>query len=184
MILLTSSKHKVETAEKYISDISQADDLPTEEIDKNRQRNADLYIANPWTCELLFHYFKTKLNCPNIVIRTGFSIDRGLKKNKLFTEHFKECTFKPQITQKAQEVENKKTSMIKINESLNVFDHDKNMLESPMGSNERSIKNIDEPKSISNKGSKRRKSRAKGDNFGKSYSKLLLQNLTILNSSS
>jgi len=80
MILLNSSKQKLSKAEKYIKEISFADDLPLEEIEKNRNRNADLYIEKPWTLEELFSFYKTKLNCPAIVTRTGFSIDRGLKK--------------------------------------------------------------------------------------------------------
>ena len=107
MILLNSSKNKIRTAEKYVNEISQADDLPIEEIDKNRERNSDLYIEHPWSCQELFDFHKHYLNCPSIVTRTGFSIDRGLKKNKLYTEHFRECTFKPKITKKAQEVEQK-----------------------------------------------------------------------------
>lgn len=49
MILLSTSKHKVETAERYIEEISQADDLPIEEIQKNRERNKEFVIDNLWT---------------------------------------------------------------------------------------------------------------------------------------
>lgn len=175
MILLSNSKHKLGTAEKYIAEISKADDLPEEDIAKNRERNGDLYVEHPWTCEQLFLFHTNKLNCPNIVTRTGFSIDRGLKKNKLYVEHFKECTFKPTITKKAHEVEQKKTSMIKINESLDVFDADKHNLESPL-QGQLYIKNGSSHASNSKNGSKKRRSRAKQTSsrpikFGAPYSK-------------
>jgi hypothetical protein len=49
MILLSSSKHRLPTAERYVNEISSSDDLPAEDIEKNRQRNSDLYIEHPWT---------------------------------------------------------------------------------------------------------------------------------------
>lgn len=49
MILLNSSNNAVQKAERYIDEISQADDLPLEEIQKNRERNSDLYIEDPWS---------------------------------------------------------------------------------------------------------------------------------------
>jgi predicted DNA-binding protein YlxM (UPF0122 family) len=62
MILLSTSKHKVETAERYIDEISQADDLPIEEIQKNRERNKEFVIDHVWTCDQLFSFYKHKLN--------------------------------------------------------------------------------------------------------------------------
>ena len=130
MILLSNSKNKISTAKRYIEEISKADDLPIEEIDKNRERNADLIVDHQWSVEQLFQFYKHKLNCPAIVTRTGFSIDRGLKKNQLYHEYFKECTFRPKITKKAHDVEEKKTRMLKVAQHLNVFDADGHELES------------------------------------------------------
>lgn len=129
MILLSGSKHKISTAERYIDEISQADDLPVEEIEKNRERNADLLLDHIWTVEQFFMFYKHKLNCPSIVTRTGFSVDRGMRQSKLYDDYFKECTFKPKITRRAQEIEEKKISMFKINQSLDVFDANKQELD-------------------------------------------------------
>ena len=62
MILLSNSKRKAVTAEKYLADISQADDLSLEEIENNKQRNSELVLKDVWTVEQLFEYFKNKLN--------------------------------------------------------------------------------------------------------------------------
>lgn len=62
MILLSNSKRKAVTAEKYLADISQADDLSLEEIENNKQRNSELVLKDVWTVEQLFDYFKNKLN--------------------------------------------------------------------------------------------------------------------------
>lgn len=141
MILLSSSRSKISTAQKYVNEISQADDLPAEEIEKNRERNGDLVLDNVWSVEQLFMFFKYKLNCPTIVTRTGFSIERGLKKNKLYSEYFKECTFRPQITKKAHEVQKQKEVMSKIDQNLNVFDPERHELESMNVSDKNSINN-------------------------------------------
>jgi hypothetical protein len=62
MILLSSSKNKIPTAQNYVGEISRADDLPIEEIEKNRERNADLIVDHVWTVEQLFQFYKHKLN--------------------------------------------------------------------------------------------------------------------------
>ncbi len=49
-------------AQSYIEEISQAADLPLEEIEKNRERNADLFVEDQWTVEELFLFYKHKLN--------------------------------------------------------------------------------------------------------------------------
>lgn len=90
MILLSKSRHKLLTAEKYVEEISQADDLPLEEIEKNRERNSELVLGTLWTVEQLFMFHKYKLNCPSIVTRTGVKIDDSEKKARLYNEHFKE----------------------------------------------------------------------------------------------
>lgn len=136
MILWSSSKNRIPTAQDYIGEISRADDLPIEEIEKNRERNADLIVDHVWTVEQLFQFHKHKLNWPTIVTRTGFSIDRGLKKNQLYQDYFKECTFRPQITKKAHEVEEKKIIMNKVDHHLNVFDANPHDIES-MGNSDR-----------------------------------------------
>lgn len=61
-----------------------------DEIQNNRERNSDLVVANLWTVEELFIFYKHKLNCSSGVTRTGLSMDRDFKKNQLLTEHFKE----------------------------------------------------------------------------------------------
>lgn len=139
LILLSNSNNKIRTAQSYIEEISQADDLPLEEIENNRERNADLVLESVWTVEQLFLFFKHKLNCPTIVTRTGFSIERGLKKNKLYTDYFKECTFRPKITKKAHEVEEKKEVMKKINKNLQVFEPDSHDLDSQCVSDKNSF---------------------------------------------
>lgn len=62
MILLSTSKGKISVAERYVQEISQADDLPAEEIQKNRERNQDLMVEDLWTVEELFVFYKQKLN--------------------------------------------------------------------------------------------------------------------------
>ena len=137
MILLSNSKRKAVTAEKYLADISQADDLSLEEIENNKQRNSELVLKDVWTVEQLFEYFKNKLNWPTIVTRTGFTIfplggdsqrstfENSEKKQRLISEHYRECTFRPQISQKVREAEEKKLWMNKINQNLEVFNIDK-----------------------------------------------------------
>jgi len=89
MILLSNSRGKISIAQKYIDDISQADDFPMGEIENNRERNSDLVVDNLWTVEELF-VFLHKLNCSPVVARVGFSMDRDIKKHQLFSEHYKE----------------------------------------------------------------------------------------------
>jgi hypothetical protein len=62
MILLTSSRNRLATAQDYIEEISRADDLPKEDIEKNRDRNVDLIVDHIWTVEELFQFHKHKLN--------------------------------------------------------------------------------------------------------------------------
>jgi hypothetical protein len=62
MILLTSSRNRLATAQDYIEEISRADDLPKEDIEKNRDRNVDLMVDHIWTVEELFQFHKHKLN--------------------------------------------------------------------------------------------------------------------------
>ena len=90
MILLSNSRDKILVAQKYVDDISQADDLPMGEIEKNRERNSDLVVDSLWTVEELFVFFTHKLNCSPVVTRAGFSMDRDIKKHQLFSEHYKE----------------------------------------------------------------------------------------------
>lgn len=79
IILLSNSYNKVNIGEQYISEISQADDLPFEEIEKNKERNSQLVLGNVWTVQQLFEFFKNKLNCASIVSRNGPSIDNHIK---------------------------------------------------------------------------------------------------------
>jgi len=118
MILLGGSKHKLFKAQMYVEEISKSDDLPVEEIQKNRDNNSDLLLDNVWTVEHLLYNYRHKLNSPPIVTRTGFSIDRELKKNKLYNDYFKEYTFRPKITKKAHEFEEKKEMMQKIDREI------------------------------------------------------------------
>jgi hypothetical protein len=107
MILFSSSRHKIEKADKYIEEISQAENLPVEEIRKNRENNKDLLVDHLWTTEQLFMFYKRKINALPTFTRSGFSLDREMKRSKLYNEYYKEYTFRPQITKKAHEVEEK-----------------------------------------------------------------------------
>lgn len=125
MILLSNSKRKAVTAAKYLQEISKADDLSPEEIEENKKRNSELVLKEEWSVEQLFDYFKRKLNWPSIVARTGFSIENSEKKQRLINEHYKECTFKPQVSVKVREADEKKISMSKINQSLEALNINK-----------------------------------------------------------
>ena len=49
----------------------------------------------------------------------------ALNKQKMLNEYFKEWTFKPKISKKSQEIRKKNLSMMKINNTLNAFDLNK-----------------------------------------------------------
>lgn len=121
-ILLSNSYNKLTIGEQYIYEISQADDVPFEEVEKNKERNAELVLGSVWTVEQLFDFFKNKLNWASIVSRNGVSIDGDLKKQRLTQELFKECTFRPKILKKSKDLRRKTLSMAKLEDSVNVFD--------------------------------------------------------------
>ena len=79
VILLSNSPNKIITGEQYIIEISQADNLPIEEIERNKERNAQLIPYSLWTMKELFEFYKEKLNWPSIVSRNGPTINDSIK---------------------------------------------------------------------------------------------------------
>ena len=151
MILLSNSKRKVTTAEKYLLEISQAEGLSLEEIEMNKERNSELVVSNIWSVDELFNFYKIKLNWPAIVARTGLGIENNQRKQRLYNEHYKEWTFRPQVSQKVREAEEKKISMNKINQSLDAFNVDQNELDANIMIDKTS-KNLSAQKSSSKRG--------------------------------
>jgi hypothetical protein len=70
-----------------------------------------------------------------------------LKKNQLYQDYFKECTFRPQITKKAHEVEEKKITNSRVDHHLNVFDANPHDIES-MGNSEKDSANVGSKPSV------------------------------------
>jgi len=108
ILLSKDPLENVDLAEEYLNDVSIGDDLPEDEVKKNREMNDNIYVKNPWPIRLLFKEYITHLQQPMQITRQIKGPIGQVKLIETLNEHYKEYTFKPKINQKSKYIERKK----------------------------------------------------------------------------
>lgn len=84
-------------AEQYLNDVSKIDDIPQEELKKNRQMNDNIYVKKPWPIEKLFSEYLANFKQPVQLTRQIKGPIGQVKLIETLNEHYKHYTFKPKI---------------------------------------------------------------------------------------
>ena len=98
----------VELAEQYLNDVSKIDDIPQEELIKNRQMNDNIYVKKPWPIERLFTEYLITFKQPVQLTRQIKGPIGQVKLIETLNEHYKHYTFKPKICSMSKEIEKRK----------------------------------------------------------------------------
>ena len=100
-------------AEQYLNDVSKIDDIPQEELKKNRQMNDNIYVKKPWPIEKLFSEYLANFKQPVQLTRQIKGPIGQVKLIETLNEHYKHYTFKPKIWSMSKEIEKRKRLEVK-----------------------------------------------------------------------
>lgn len=103
----------VQLAEQYLNDVSKIDDIPQEELVKNRQMNDNIYVKKPWSIERLFNEYLINFKQPMQLTRQIKGPIGQVKLIETLNEHYKDYTFKPKICSMSKEIEKRKRLEVK-----------------------------------------------------------------------
>lgn len=80
----------VELAEVYLKDVGRINNLPDQELVKNREMSESIYVKNPWSISRLFEEYELNFRQPVQLTRNIKGPIRQAKMIETLNDHFKE----------------------------------------------------------------------------------------------
>jgi hypothetical protein len=90
ILLSRDSSDNVELAEEYLKDVGRINNLPDQELVKNREMSESIYVKHPWSIARLFDEYDQNFKQPIQLTRNIKGPIRQAKMIETLNDHFKE----------------------------------------------------------------------------------------------